>query len=249
MRDVYERRPDFLIFTGDATALGFEEEFALAAGLLRVGLPDAIPALAVPGNHDYYTRHSARLGLFEKHFEAWQEGERVGGHRYPFARRVGPLYLIAANSCTGNRWFWDAAGSVGTDQLGRLRELLQRPHIQACPRIFVTHYPICRPSGEPLGRHRHLRDLQATLQTVTAGGVSLWLHGHEHEPSYVPRSERTPIPSLGAGSGTQLHRWTYAIYTIEGNHMQVERRRYEAKAGRFEGGDRFEFSVPLLAGP
>src|SRR6476619_4900000 len=55
-----ERRPDRLVFSGDATALGFESELAHAARCLAVGAADLPPGLAVPGNHDYYTRAAVR---------------------------------------------------------------------------------------------------------------------------------------------------------------------------------------------
>src|SRR5262245_25443200 len=57
-----ERRPDRLVFSGDATALGFGEEVARAAALLGV---EELPGLAVPGNHDYCTRSAMRSGQFE----------------------------------------------------------------------------------------------------------------------------------------------------------------------------------------
>src|ERR1700704_3736910 len=56
--DLIARRPDRLVFSGDATAMGFEPEFVRAVELLRVGREDMPPGLAVPGNHDYYTRIS-----------------------------------------------------------------------------------------------------------------------------------------------------------------------------------------------
>src|SRR5262249_53188726 len=52
--DIRRRRPDHVIFSGDATNLGFEAEFARAAALLGLGGDDPLPGLAVPGNHDYY---------------------------------------------------------------------------------------------------------------------------------------------------------------------------------------------------
>src|SRR5687768_6345274 len=100
--DVYNPRPDWLIFSGDASSLGFCEEYQRVADALRVGQPDSIPGIAVPGNHDYYTAACAASGDFEHVFAPWQEGERVGDHTYPFARKVGHVYLIAVNSCTGN---------------------------------------------------------------------------------------------------------------------------------------------------
>ena len=74
--DIHARKPDLLIFSGDASTLGFGAEFDLAARLLRVGEPDAIPCLAVPGNHDYYTPGSVQEGAFERSFAAALEGER-----------------------------------------------------------------------------------------------------------------------------------------------------------------------------
>src|SRR5262245_54828456 len=65
--DAFQRRPDRLIFSGDATALGFESELRRAAEALRIGQEDTPPGLAVPGNHDYCTREAAASGLFERY--------------------------------------------------------------------------------------------------------------------------------------------------------------------------------------
>ena len=90
--DLRARRPDHLVFSGDATALGFTRELAHAAKLLHVtgGSP---PGIAVPGNHDYYTRRAAKAGEFERVFAPWQHGERLDRHTYPFAQRVGHVRL------------------------------------------------------------------------------------------------------------------------------------------------------------
>src|SRR5919204_5421868 len=80
--DVRRQPPDSLVFAGDATALGFEEEFAEAAALLGLNEREPLPGLAVPGNHDYYTRGVAASGLFERYFAPWQTGRRIGDHRY-----------------------------------------------------------------------------------------------------------------------------------------------------------------------
>ena len=53
--DLRGRGYDHLVFSGDATALGFESELAQAARILGLANPDRLPGLAVPGNHDYCT--------------------------------------------------------------------------------------------------------------------------------------------------------------------------------------------------
>src|SRR5438094_2107763 len=117
--ELRERRPDHVIFSGDATALGFEREVAHAANLLGLRDGAALPGIAVPGNHDYCTPTAAQSGCFEKHFARWQTGERIDGAVYPFAQRVGPLWLVGVNTSTANRWAWDAGGSIDSAQLDR----------------------------------------------------------------------------------------------------------------------------------
>src|SRR3954452_10518793 len=88
MADLHKQKPCHAIFSGDATGLGFENELASVARLMAVGTHGGWPGLAVPGNHDYYTLEGAASGKFEHYFDAWQQGERIEGHRYPFAQRA-----------------------------------------------------------------------------------------------------------------------------------------------------------------
>ncbi len=219
------RNPDRIVFTGDATAMGFEPEFARAARLLRVGEPGMPHGLAVPGNHDYYTRASSKLGQFERFFAPWQTGERVDGAIYPFAQRVGQAWLVAVNSCTGNRWPWDAGGLVEPEQLARLRQLLAR--LDGGPRILVTHYPICVASGRRERRSHGLRNLADLIAVATAGGVGLWLHGHRHSAYYLQRAGVAPFPVICVGSATQTGYWSYNEYTINGWDIRVARRLFD----------------------
>src|SRR5262249_9409915 len=136
--EMHERRPDRVVFSGDATALGFPEESARAAEWLGVG-DGALPGLAVPGHHDVLTRR-ANTGHFERAFAPWLIGERLGQDVYPFAQRVGAVWLVAVNSATPNTIPIDARGRVGAAQLQRLAEMLRR--LDGGPRILVTHYPV-----------------------------------------------------------------------------------------------------------
>ena len=109
-RELATRGLDHLVFSGDATMLGFDTEMAAAAAALGVGDRALPPCIAVPGNHDVYVARTERRGAFEAAFAAWQQGERVGKAIYPFARKVGHVWLIAVNSAKSNFWLWDATG-------------------------------------------------------------------------------------------------------------------------------------------
>jgi 3',5'-cyclic AMP phosphodiesterase CpdA len=238
--ELRQRRPDRVVFSGDATALGFEEEMARTCELLGLNDPDPLPGLAVPGNHDYCTRRSA-AGLFEKHFAPWQSGEREEGHVYPFAQRVGHLWLIGVNSATPNRWPWDASGAVGTEQLARLRRLLAR--LDPGPRILVTHYPVALASGKLENRSHRLRDVVEVAKVAGEMGVGLWLHGHRHDGYVLAKTELTSFPVICGGTSTQSGLWAYNEYTI-GRRLEGVRRAFDLEAGRFSESGTFELELP-----
>jgi 3',5'-cyclic AMP phosphodiesterase CpdA len=241
--DVRERKPDRLVFSGDATALGYETELKRAVALLGLTDSHVIPGLAVPGNHDYYTRAVQASGLFERYFAPWQTGIRVDDAIYPFAQQVGPAWLVGVNSCTGNRWPWDAGGSVGAPQMSRLKSLLGR--LAPGPRILVTHYPVYLASGKREWPTHGLRDLPELIDVAVQGGVSVWLHGHRHAPYYHAPTATVPFPVICVGSATQHGRWTYGEYTIDGRTFRAVRRFFDEEASRFKDGESFELELKV----
>jgi 3',5'-cyclic AMP phosphodiesterase CpdA len=240
--DLRTRGYDHVIFSGDATNLGLRAEFEEVDRVLRPadGYP---PALAIPGNHDYYTRRAATAGEFERVFAPWQQGERIDGHMYPFVQKVGPLWLIAVNSADANLAMWDSRGRVGVPQLDRLRELFAR--LPSGPRIMVTHYPLCLADGRQEARWRRLRDAFHLRELAASAGVRLWLHGHRHVHYFRHADASLPFPVVCAGSATQSHRWSYNEYTFADGLMHGRRRVWHPEAGGFVDGDGFEIPFAL----
>jgi 3',5'-cyclic AMP phosphodiesterase CpdA len=241
VENIRDHKPDHVVFSGDATALGFEAEFKRAAELLHVGDGQLPPGLAVPGNHDYCTREAAASGLFERYFAPWQTGVRLDGSIYPFAQRVGHVTLIGVNSCTGNRWAWDAGGSVGPEQRHRLGKLLAQ--LEPGPRILVTHYPICLANGAQESLVHGLRDLSELIKVAAEGGVSLWLHGHRHRHYYFQQPPLAPFPVICVGSATQNGLWSYGDYVIEGLSCRVQPRVFDPGTGTFLDGPAYEIDL------
>ncbi|MCE9566405.1 MAG: metallophosphoesterase [Planctomycetes bacterium] len=240
-RDLATRGYDHLVFSGDATMLGFESEMKLAANALGVGDATLPPCIAVPGNHDVYIGRAEKKRLFEASFASWQQGQRVGDSYYPFAQKVGHVWLIALNSSRANFWPWDASGRVGEPQLARLRELTAT--LDPGPRIVVSHYPIMMPSRRPEPRYHRLRDWKRVKDVAVECGVSLWLHGHKHGWYVLPTDAELPFATICVGSTTQARRWGYHEYTIDGGKLAALRRVYDLAAGAFVDADRFELEL------
>lgn len=243
--ELRQRDFDSVVFSGDATAMGFEEGMRRAAELLELDGPERLPGLAVPGNHDYCTSDAERSGHFERYFASWQSGQRIAEEVYPFAQRVGHVWLIGVNSATANHWAWDARGRVGAAQLERLQKLLAT--LPAGPRILVTHYPIVLADGMPERAFHGLRDLDDLIATAVRGGVALWLHGHRHDCYHHHSCSHAPFPVLCAGSVTQRHRWSYNDCTLNGSRLCVVQRVYNEDGDRFRDGRVFELELPPSA--
>ena len=241
-RDFAARGFDHLVFSGDATMLGFDSEMTAAAAALGVSDTSLPSGIAVPGNHDVYVARAARRGAFEAAFGPWQQGRRVGEARYPFARQVGHVWLIAVNSARPNFWPWDATGKVGESQLGRLRTLTAE--LGSGPRVVVSHYPILTPARKPEPRFHRLLDWKRVRDVAAECGVGLWLHGHKHGWYVLPAGENLPFAAICAGSSTQTKRWGYHEYTIDGHTLRGLRRVYDPTAGAFADAETFELELP-----
>jgi 3',5'-cyclic AMP phosphodiesterase CpdA len=223
---------DGWLFTGDATKLAFGPEFQQAAHILGVGKTDSPPVIAVPGNHDYYTRRDAGSGMFEQAFGPWLEGERVDEHRYPYARKIGHVWIIVLNTSNPHGWNATASAVAGEDQLARLTTLCQR--LDPGPRILSTHYPLRDGRGKVERRSHRLLDHKACLEAATACGIGLWIHGHIHKPFVLPASAVIPFPLVCVGSATQTKRWSHNIYEIDGYELKMTRRTWNPQRSDFD---------------
>jgi 3',5'-cyclic AMP phosphodiesterase CpdA len=241
-REFATRGFDRLVFSGDATTLAFPAEMSESADRLGVGDATLPPGIAVPGNHDVYVGRSARAQLFEAAFAAWQHGQRVGEERYPFAQKVGHVWLIALNSAKPNFLAWDASGRVGAAQLERLRTLCAT--LDNGPRVVVSHYPLLTETHRPEPYWHRLRDWQRVRDAAAECGVSLWLHGHRHRWYVLPTAANLPFPTICTGSSTQTLRWGYHEYAIDGRHLTGLRRVYDPATAAFRDVEQFELNLP-----
>jgi 3',5'-cyclic AMP phosphodiesterase CpdA len=230
-----------LVFSGDATTLGFAAEMTEAAQRIGVGEHNLPPGIAVPGNHDLYVGHAVRDRLFEVAFSPWQHGQRVDAEYYPFARKVGHVWLIALNSAKPNFLAWDASGRVGRAQLARFQALCAA--LDAGPRIVVSHYPLLMEGHKPEPFWHRLRDWARVRDAAAECGVGLWLHGHRHRWYTLPPAAHLPFPTICTGSSTQTDRWGYHDYTIDGTHLAGVRRVYDRATGAFTDAERFELEL------
>lgn len=240
MVDLHERGPDHLVFSGDASALGFPDELDVAAKIFGLENETFLPGIAVPGNHDY-TAKDALEGAFEKRFTHWQQGTRIDEQTYPFAQKVGHVWLIGMNSATPNFWPWDASGEIRQAELQRLPKLVDQ--LDDGPRILVTHYPVCMANGKLEAKTHRLRNVEEVSKVMNEVGIGLWLHGHRHVAYQLQSSPWTEFPIICGGSSTQNGIWSYGEYTISGSQLNAVRRVYDPEKESFRDLETFELTL------
>jgi len=248
LEDLRKTPIDHLVVTGDLTNLSLASEFAAARERLKQ-LGDARDVSIVPGNHDAYVRiaQSASWNLWSDYLES---DEPVGAARssdprdsFPTLRIRGPLAVVGLCSALPTQLF-DASGTLGDAQLGRLERMLRELAESDLCRVVSIHHPIT--SGATHSR-RWLRDAELLREVIRRTGADLVVHGHNHRTLIeAVEGPEGPIPVVGVRSASDLgqreeRRAQYHVYEIERNSSRgaprfrivLRIRGYAPDAGRF----------------
>jgi 3',5'-cyclic AMP phosphodiesterase CpdA len=222
---------DHFVVTGDLTNLSLESEFAFVRAKLET-VP--VPITVIPGNHDVYTRGSARHRRFEQYLGHLMEGERIGDETYPFMLRRDDVALIGVSTAVATLPLY-ATGRVGEPQLERVALLLDRARAEGLCRIVLIHHPPV--AGVSKARH-DLIDIEAFGEVIAEHGAELILHGHEHVrfEGALPGPDGF-VPVHGIGSGTSLsnrpgRQASFSVYAAARDH--IERDLYVWNGNAFE---------------
>jgi 3',5'-cyclic AMP phosphodiesterase CpdA len=222
---------EHFVVTGDLTNLSLESEFAYVRAKLET-VP--VPVTVIPGNHDVYTRGSARHRRFESYLGHLMEGERIDDETYPFMLRRDDVALIGVSTAVATLPLY-ATGKLGGPQLERVATLLERAKAENLCRIVLIHHPPV--PGVSKARH-DLLDLDAFGEVIAAHGAELVLHGHEHvrfEGALAGPDK--PVPVHGIGSGTSLsnrpgRQASFSVYRA--SRDDIERDLYLWNGNDFE---------------
>lgn len=175
--------PDFVLCTGDLTALATHAEFEAARALLEP-LPDSPRFVVTPGNHDAYTRPTVREGRFRQYFEQGIETD------FPDLCTDGPwpvvrvpdddVAIIAVNSARNNLLPWRASGRIPPAQIEGLEAALTDPRVAGRFVFLMTHHAPCLPDGSPDTKEHGLRNLPEFLAAAASVERGALLCGHVH---------------------------------------------------------------------
>jgi 3',5'-cyclic AMP phosphodiesterase CpdA len=232
---------DFVVCSGDYTALGRPHELAHARAVIEPFTKARLGFATVPGNHDVYLETAASPGGFDAHFGGLLASDRpdlASADGYPRVRLVGDdVAVVTLDSARPNPELLKSSGAIPSAQLKALRDIVENDRLGGRFLFVVTHYAVFRRNGDFDTKHHGLdnvRDFLDVCQRIRHGAV---LHGHVHwrYALRVPGSIRT----FCSGSATYEGREGAWIFEVDGASVR-------AFAGHYAN-DRYVFDdVPTV---
>jgi 3',5'-cyclic AMP phosphodiesterase CpdA len=231
-------RVDFVVCSGDVTALGTEGEYAAARRALRPFEEFPQGLCIVPGNHDLYLQDVLHDRRFERHFGDLLRSDLPGlcaDGAYPFVRLLGDeVAVVGVNSAKPNPNPFISSGQVSGAQLSALEQLLAHEALVSRYVILTTHYGVLKKGGEPDTTRHGLVNAAELLRVCSSKSRLLLAHGHIHHCYAHAKTHERPW-LFCAGSVTHEGQEGGWIYEFDGPRARALPLAY--RADRYHLGD------------
>ncbi len=201
---------DLVVLGGDFTTSSLHQEFSLAKTFIETL---NLPWIAIPGNHDQYTRRSFIQKRYYRYFKnknaAFYSLEKDGIE----AHRIAPHWWLIALDTTHATKLSSSQGFFSEKQENTLEELFN-----AIPQndsiILLNHYPFFQ-HGSP--KHCLMRGEALESLIKEHSNIVLYLHGHTHQHIMADLQKSNLPILLDAGSCTQTQNsWNLIDLTEKG---------------------------------
>ena len=223
---------DFMLCTGDLTALATEAEFQ-AARMILEPLLDTGRFVVIPGNHDLYTRRDVAQRRFDSRFGPGLESdlpELCTDGPWPIVRLpADDVAVVAVNSARPNRAPWKSSGRVPDAQVDGLRRALSDPRVQGRFVFLMTHYAPCRADGSPDSREHGLDNLPDVVAATAGIERGAWLCGHIHT-TFRQRIDGFVGDVFCAGSSTLEGREGFWLFESEAEAWTARRGHWSGES-------------------
>ncbi len=195
MDQILKEEVDAVLFTGDFSTFSLKAEFEEAAALfapLREKFGERL--IAIPGNHDVYTRNSVKRRYLEQAFP-WVHSEAATsldllGIPLICVHHAVPL-LLRSN------------GHFGSEACAALeREIAE---LKGKPYLLAGHFPYaCPPEWPETWEHRLIGE-ERLAELMRRQPASIYFHGHKHVRWALRPPESPDTLCLNCGSAGMKH--------------------------------------------
>ncbi|MBI2743689.1 MAG: metallophosphoesterase [Chlamydiales bacterium] len=214
-----ELEVDLVVISGDLTTTSLPEEFEMAVEFIRSLKKEGIEVVAIPGNHDHYTKAAYRQRLFYDYFPAKFSDVPLNLKEHGIAVKElkDGWFLIALDTALATSPI-SSRGNFSCEIENALNETLGRlpPNSSV---ILVNHFPFFDVDGprKALMRSSFLREL-----LMKNPAIKFYLNGHTHRHAIADlRPSGLPI-MLDSGSSSHQKHGAWNLIEIQGNSCEIE---------------------------
>ncbi len=208
---------EHVIITGDLTTTSLRQEFLLASALVSQFKEAGFSVLALPGNHDHYTKRAFRKKLFYQFFDPPFDEQGIAVKPLGKGWRLIALDTAIATSLISSRGYFSPLLEK------RLEKILSEiPSDEAV--VLANHFPFFQHDSprKRLERGVELKNLIARFPRI-----KFYLHGHTHRHCVADlRPNGLPI-ILDCGSTAHRIDGTWNLIDITPSGSTVDIYRWE----------------------
>ena len=218
---------DRILLGGDLTTTSLKEEFSLAASLVKK-LP--APWIAIPGNHDQYTRLAER----QKHFYRYFTNKRTIQHKADFftlkdhgieAHRLSPHWWIIALDTAPATNLYSSTGLFSEKQEAFLEEVCSLLPMDASILLF-NHYPFFQ---NDIPSHNLIRGPVLENFLRKERRIKAYLHGHSHRHT-IANLQPSGLPViLDSGCSTDREHGSFNVLEIDDQKLTIDVYRWNGQ--------------------
>lgn len=218
-----ELKVDLVLISGDLSTTSLSDEFRLARNFICQIEEKHIPVIALPGNHDHYTKCAYKNRLFYQFFNS----QFSHGKEEIFSFNLKD-HKVAAKALPNNWWLVALDTALSTplissqglfspeaeENLQRLLSLIPSDHSV----ILANHFPLF-PHESPRKTLKRSEPLQNIVRAFP--NIKLYLHGHTHRHCLADlRANHYPIV-MDCGSTSHRERGSWNLLTLTPKECEV----------------------------
>ncbi len=202
-----------VIITGDFTTTSTHQEFALAKTFVKYLEKEGFWVIAVPGNHDHYTKRAYREKRFHQFIPCCHKLDHFGSwtlkkdHIEVFHQKG--YWVIALDTTLATALF--SAGGDFSEKIENTLDKVLGSLPKGEPVILCNHFPFFD-NGSPRNHLKRKEALKNILEKYPS--IKLYLHGHNHRNCIADlRASGLPIVS-DSGSTAHTKNPTWNLFSL-----------------------------------
>jgi len=218
---------DLVLLGGDFTTTALSSEFEIAEQFIK---KIKQPWIAIPGNHDHYTKRAYRTHRYYNYFSnSTPEGPyRLAEHGLEI-HILSPEWTLIAMDTAHATSLISSAGLLSLQLETHLEKALQS--ISSSTLLF-NHYPFLSNNDKP--RHSLQRGEALEKLLTRHPKVRLYLHGHTHHRAIADLQPSNLPVVLDSGSAAQSHDGSWNLIDLGSSGCTVTGYRFNAEWTPFQ---------------